>query len=141
MRLALLIITFLGVAFGETKASEFALRFGPPAPGNGGPNPTTLGPLDWQISYVTDKNTDFNLSLTGLLLGKRHDLPGKTYVTVGGGFVIAAFGVGPGVYSAFGADLLCGWVCFSTEFVQGLSYSAGTVLSPYALRIGASAWF
>jgi hypothetical protein len=122
-------------------ASQFAVRFGPPSAGNGGPNPITMTPVDWQFSYVTDADTDFNLSLTGLFVGKRHNIVKGVYVELGGGLGISAIGGGPAVFSSFGFDLPCGWLCLSGEFIQAVGYDSGAFFSPYALRLGVSKWF
>jgi hypothetical protein len=121
--------------------SNFALRVGPPSIGRGGPNPISLGLMDFQLAYMFSNTWETNLSVTGLFVGKRSTFSGGGYVTLGGGVALSGNGSGPAIYSAFGADLWCGWVCFSSEYIQAVGFYKSYVLSPYAVRIGVSKWF
>ncbi len=121
--------------------SAFTLRFGPPSAGNGGPNPLSIPPsgADVEASYVAKSGFETSLSVSpGILFGYRTNAGPGPYVSLGGGFVIDANGVGPGIYAGFGGDFWCGWVCFSAEVKQALGISEKHIVSPYALRVGAS---
>ncbi len=119
------------------------LRMGPASLGNGGSNPVGLPPhaQDLELSVVTAKNWEFNLGLPGLLAGVRSVSKWGGYVALGGGIVIGANGVGPGMYSAFGYDV--GWkvLKFNFEYKQALGITTGALISPYAVRIGVGLWF
>lgn len=123
-------------------AAGYALRFGPPAVGRGGPNPVGLPPstVDTELSFVTRKGFEADLSVTGLLFGYRAQSKWGGYVSTGGGVVLDANGAGPGLYSSFGMDLGCGWFCFSAEYMRAFGVSGKHTLLPYAVRIGAILW-
>lgn len=101
--------------------------------------------LDTELSYVSDKGFESSFAASpGLLFGQRSSSKKGPYVGAGGGLVINANGSGPGIYVSFGADIGCssgGGVCFHSEFKQAVGIGGGTLISPYALRIGASFWF
>ncbi len=118
----------------------YAFRLGPPSVGQGGPNPITFSPLEFQLQYLSPTNLETNVSFTGLFVGKRHTFQNKVYVSAGGGLALSANGGGFGVYTAFGADFFCGdKICMSAEYIKALGI-AGGIISPYAVRIGASLW-
>jgi hypothetical protein len=126
-------------------AGGFALRFGPPSVGSGGPNPVSIPPAgrDMGLSYVTDKGTEYNLAITGFSVASRHKTKWGGYSSLGAGFAFSANGGGIGPYGAFGIELGCGgWVgCFSAEFTQALGLGFGELASPTALRVGIMKWF
>lgn len=124
----------------QALAEGYAVRIGPPATGQGGPNPITFSPIELQLQYVTDGWTEYQLSLTGLTAGKRHRFSNGLYVSAGGGLIISGNGGGIGAYTAFGADLYCGRMCWSTEYIQAISLFQ-PITSPSAIRTGVSAWF
>jgi hypothetical protein len=128
---------------GSSLASEIAIRLGPPAIGVGGTNPVSIPPslLDAQFIYVTQRNLEFNVSVTGFYVGRREKINGGASVALGAGFVLDANGSGPGIYSAFTYDFWCGWVCASTEYLQGVGLTNSGVVSPYSWRLGVSRWF
>lgn len=121
-------------------AEGYAVRMGPPATGQGGPNPITFSPVEIQLQYVTDGWMEYQLSITGLTAGKRHRFSNGLYVSAGGGVIISGNGGGFGAYTAFGADLYCGTVCWSTEYMKAVALTS-PVTSPSAIRTGVSAWF
>lgn len=121
-------------------AGTFTVHVGPPAIGNGGPNPISIPPVrvvEYELQYCTDAGTEWNLAQTpGILVGSRTVFASSYYVSLGGGMVISANGTGPGVYSSIGANF--DW--FNLEFKQavGFDYDANQLISPYAIRIGAT---
>ena len=123
-------------------AAGYALRFGPPAVGRGGPNPVGLPPsvVDAQLSFVNRRGFEADLSVTGLFAGYRAQKKWGGYVTVGGGLVIDANGAGPGLMTAFGMDLGCGFMCFSMEYERAFGVGGARTLLPYAVRVGAILW-
>lgn len=141
---ALLCSLFLFTSAPAATASNFTLRIGPPNLGTGGSNPVGLPPsgLDYELGYTFQSGLEMNLAISpGLLVGYRNTLGPGVYTSFGGGILISANGVGPGVYAAFGADVWCGWVCFNIEYKQTAGITSGSMISPYALRIGVSTWF
>lgn len=121
--------------------TAYAFRLGPPSVGQGGPNPITFSPVEYQLQYLHSNNLEANASFTGLFLGKRHPFANGAYVSAGGGLVLSANGGGFGVYTAFGADFFCGTnVCMSAEYIKALGLASDGIVSPYAVRIGASLW-
>lgn len=119
------------------------LRMGPVSLGNGGSNPLGMPPnaQDLELGLVTANNWEFNLGLPGLLAGYRSVAKWGGYVATGGGIVIDANGVGPGMYAAFGYDV--GWKTFKVnfEYKQAIGITSAALISPYAVRIGAGLWF
>lgn len=119
-------------------AGTITVHVGPPAVGNGGPNPISIPPVrgvEYELQYCTDSGTEWNLAATpGVLVGGRSVFANKYYASLGGGFVLDANGSGPGVYSSIGANLE--W--FNIEFKQavGFDYETNQLISPYAIRIG-----
>lgn len=122
-------------------ASGIALRVGPPGVGRGGTNPITLGPTDWQFEYISESLLETHLSVTGLFVGRRFPFSNGFYVSMGGGLPLSANGGGLGIYTSFGADFFCGYVCMSAEYQQALGLAGSHLISPYALRLGVSIWF
>ena len=137
-----LVATALCLSSPIAQAGGYALRFGPPGVGRGGPNPVGLPPttLDGEISFATRSGFESNLSVTGVLLGYRAQTKWGGYVSTGGGMVLDANGAGPGLYSSFGMDVWCAWVCMSMEYQRGFGVSGKHTVLPYAVRLGAILW-
>jgi hypothetical protein len=110
--------------------------------GNGGPNPISIPPTalaQYEFGYVTDLRSEWSVGIVpGLFYGIRTKDTKGPYFGFGGGLVIGANGTGPGVYTAFGANLFCGSVCFVVDYRQALAITGDNLISPYALRIGVS---
>lgn len=119
-------------------AAGYAVRFGPPAVGRGGPNPVGLPPsaLDTELSFATRRGFEANLSVTGALFGYRSQAKWGGYVSTGGGIVLDANGSGPGLYSSFGMDL--GYA--SLEYQRAFGVSGKHTILPYAVRLGVILW-
>jgi hypothetical protein len=136
MLLFLSAITFLLKA--ETAyAGLWMIRLGPPSVGTGGSNPLGIPPgaADIELSHISSSNWETSISVVpGLLLGKRQDF-GNWYVTMGGGLVINANGVGLGPYSAFGWES-DGSFRYGIEYKQALGLTRDGLISPYAIRAG-----
>ena len=144
---ALGLVLGLGLAAAGTAfaagAGELSLRVGPPQVGSGGSNPLSLPPVnptEYELEYCTSNNFEMSLALTpGLLFGGRSRMASGVYVGAGGGLILDANGLGPGVYSALGYT----HGLFNIEMKQAIGYDTGKrkVLSPYALRMGISIFF
>ncbi|MEI6833088.1 MAG: hypothetical protein WCL28_03770 [bacterium] len=118
-------------------AGLWMLRFGPPSLGTGGANPLGLPPsaVDIELSHTSESNWETSFSIVpGLLLGKRQDF-GNCYVSMGGGLVISANGVGIGPYTAFGWES-DGSFRYGIEYKQALGVTGTGLISPYAIRAG-----
>jgi hypothetical protein len=140
--MSLRVVAFLALmAANHAFGSNLGLRLGPPSFGTGGPNPISFQAFDAQLSYTFDNMIDTSLSITGLFVGHRSVFPSGAYMSLGGGVALSANGAGPAIYSAFGADIWCGWICFSSEYLQAVGFYKNIVISPYALRLGVSTWF
>ena len=123
-------------------SKTLTIHVGPPSIGAGGSNPISIPPVqpaEYEIVYLTQNDREWTFGLVpGLLYGARfHQNP--FYVGLGGGLVISINGAGPGVYSSFGVNLGRS-IQFNFEFKKALSIdlSSSTMISPYALRMGAS---
>jgi hypothetical protein len=118
-------------------AGLWMIRLGPPSVGTGGSNPLGIPPgaSDIELSHISSSNWETSISVVpGLLLGKRQDF-GNWYVTMGGGLVINANGVGLGPYSAFGWES-DGSFRYGIEYKQALGLTGDGLISPYAIRAG-----
>jgi hypothetical protein len=121
----------------EATAGLWMIRFGPPSLGTGGSNPLGLPPsaVDTELSHTSSSNWETSFSISpGLLLGKRQDF-GNWYVSMGGGLIINANGVGLGPYTAFGWES-DGSFRYGLEYKQALGLSSLGLISPYAIRAG-----
>lgn len=119
------------------QAGLWIARFGPPSLGTGGSNPLGLPPsaVDVELSHISSSSWETSLSIVpGLLVGKRQDF-GNCYVTMGGGLIINANGVGPGPYTAFGWES-DGTFRYGIEYKQALGITGRGLISPYAIRAG-----
>ena len=123
--------------------SGFSFRLGPPSVGTGGSNPLTLPPdiSDVEFVYISSGGYETSLGIPGILFGKRAVTNWGGYIGVGGGFVLSAQGVGPGVYSSFGVDFRCGMFCWSMAYTQAIGVAGGHITNPYSLRFGVTVWF
>lgn len=133
----LLILTVLLVRPSTAYAGLWMIRLGPPSAGTGGSNPLGIPPgaADIELSHISSSNWETSISVVpGLLLGKRQDF-GNWYVTMGGGLVINANGVGLGPYSAFGWES-DGSFRYGIEYKQALGLTSDGLISPYAIRAG-----
>lgn len=126
-------------------SNGMTLNVGPLSGGQGGSNPLSIPPLnfaEYQFIYTTSQNSEFVVGIIpGVFYGIRSSEKGPFYASVGGGLVIDMNGVGVGVMSSAGANLFCSKVCLNVEYRHALAPSKGTLLSPYALRIGASTFW
>ena len=121
----------------QAMAGLWMIRFGPPSLGTGGANPLGLPPsaVDIELSHTSASNWETSFSIVpGLLLGKRQDF-GNYYVSMGGGLVINANGVGLGPYTAFGWESE-GSFRYGIEYKQALGIANSGLISPYAIRAG-----
>jgi hypothetical protein len=143
LRACLIPLLFLSPS--SVLAGGFALRFGPPAIGSGGPNPVSIPPdvRDMGLSFVTEKGVEYNMAATGLSIAARDKSKWGGYTSLGAGLSWSANGGGIGPYAAFGLERGCGgWIgCFSAEFSQSLGFGFGHIASPTALRLGIIKWF
>lgn len=123
-------------------ASSITAHIGPPALGSGGPNPLSIpptNPLDYEFIYLTDSKKEIVLGITpGIFYGMREEFQKGFYMSFGGGVVINQAGVGPGIYTAFGFEGFCSYACFNAEYKQALGIRKNSLISPYAIRLGAT---
>lgn len=137
----ILAILWLASSAPASAKTAYAFRLGPPSVGQGGPNPVTFSAVEYQLQYLHTNSLEANVSFTGFFLGKRHTFANQAYVSAGGGLALSANGSGFGVYTAFGADFFCGInLCMSAEYTKALGIVDSNIVSPYAVRIGASLW-
>jgi hypothetical protein len=88
-----------------------------------------------EISYLSSSNWETSISIVpGILYGKRQDF-NNFYLTLGGGLIIDANGVGIGPYSAFGWESE-GTFRYGIEYKQALGITGSGLISPYAIRFG-----
>ena len=122
------------------RAASLTLLLGPGNAGNGGSNPLGIPPgaTDIAIKYLSANNTETTVSIVpGILYGKRFD-EGNFYVSIGGGALISASGLGLGAYSSFGyvANTDAG-ISFTAEYTQTLGANGKGWTAPGAGRLGA----
>ncbi len=135
-------MTIAALGAGTVYGKSLTVHVGPPSVGAGGSNPLSLPPLnpvEYEVVYLTDAGREWSIGLVpGILYGGRFQ-QGIFYVGVGGGLVISANGGGPGIYSSFGLDA-GDRIKFNIEIKQALGIDLGStgIVSPYALRIGAT---
>lgn len=129
------------VASSTAIGGELDVHLGPPALGNGGTNPVSIppvNPVEYEVEYATNNDWETCIAIVpGIFVGHRNRLPAGLYVSTGGGLVLDANGVGPGVYAAAGLSVGKG-AKFNMEFKQAVGYNLGRagLISPYALRLG-----
>lgn len=124
---------------GQAFAGALTLRLGPPSLGNGGTNPVGIPPsvVDVDVTWLTESHFEMNFSVVpGLLFGHRMTHDSGLYLSLGGGLIISANGVGLGPYSGFGWEVGNERVRLNAEVKQTLGVSADGLISPYALRLG-----
>jgi hypothetical protein len=139
----LLVTATMGVCAAPSPATagEIIVHVGPPSVGQGGSNPLSvppINPIEYEFEWISPRGFEANIGITpGLLFGARSQTAGGLYVGAGGGLVISANGVGPGVYSSFGLNL-GKKVFFNAELKQaiGIALETSSIISPYALRVG-----
>lgn len=141
--IGILCVGILGT-LGSTLAhgKSLTVHVGPPSVGAGGSNPLSippLNPIEYEVVYLTDSGREWSFGIVpGILYGGRFQ-QGAFYVGIGGGLVISLNGAGPGAYSSFGLDI-GNDIKFNVEVKQaiGIDLSANGIVSPYAIRIGAT---
>jgi hypothetical protein len=144
------LVALLGTVAGAARradASSVTVHIGPPSVGKGGANPVSfppVNPIEYELVYVTDNDWEGNLGVTpGLLVGRRSEGAGGSYVSFGGGYVQSFNGGGPGIYSSLGIDTGGKVMKFNAEIKQAVGYdfAESLIVSPYAIRIGATVLF
>src|SRR5690606_18738505 len=146
LRKCLLTFLLVGLApFGEAAhASVLGVLMGPAGLGGGGSNPLGIPPGadDLMVTYVTDKKSEWTVSIApGIFYGTRQEFQ-RLYASIGGGLAINRNGAGPGMVSAFGFNLGDSWM-FNGEYRQAIGYnfSSSSLINVYSLRIGAAVRF
>lgn len=122
-------------------AGRVGALLGPPSLGQGGSNPVSippLSPLDWQLTYVTDTDREFMLSvIPGLFYGQRWR---KDQFSIGfaGGILISTNGVGVAVSQSLNWESKPFWESFrfEAEYRQVIGYTEIGAEFPYAIRVG-----
>lgn len=124
----------------QALAGGYGVRVGPPSIGVGHANPVVFTRItDYEFTYMNRGGFETSASIIGLLFGRRMAFSWGGTVSMGGGLVVDANGAGPGVYTAFGMDLVCLRVCVNIEYKQAMGFSKH-ILNPYAIRLGAIVW-
>ncbi len=140
--LALALSFFLAFSSQPTYGNGMTLNVGPLSGGQGGSNPLSIPPLnfaEYQLIYTTAQNSEFVLGLIpGIFYGVRTSERGPFYASLGAGLVIGYSGAGPGVMSSVGMNVFCSLVCLNLEFRQAIAPSGKSLISPFAVRIGAA---
>ncbi len=123
-----------------------SLKFGPPGAQNGHSNPLGIPPgiQDIEFTYINKCGFEGGASIVPrITFGARYRSGQFFYGSVGGGLLITANALGPGVYSAVGVNFVrTTSFNFEFEFKQGLGigqrYKNGNaqIISPYAFRFG-----
>lgn len=138
----MLLALFFSFFFSIVAKADITVHVGPPGLGRGGTNPLSLpplSPLEYEVVWINSLSQEYTFSISpGFFFGYRHGVWRALYLSGGGGLVINANGLGPGVYSALGYDFcISSFFCFNAEYKQalGISYEA-FFLSPYAIRLG-----
>lgn len=120
--------------------ADITVHVGPVAAGTGGSNPVSIPPiqlLEYEVVWINAKKREMTFGIVpGFLYGQRFPFSNGLYVSGGGGLVISANGIGPGVYAAAGFDGCGKTVCFNAEYKQALGISTQALIAPYAIRIG-----
>jgi hypothetical protein len=126
------------VAYG---GSSHSIKFGPHGGGNGGSNPIDIPPNFGQVeyTYVSDGGVETNIGvIPGILVGGRMER-GSWYLSLGGGLLLDANGVGFGVYNSFGyvTGSGPGWH-WNFEYKQSVAPDlvSGGLIAPSAARFG-----
>jgi hypothetical protein len=142
MKTRLLLVPFLAIAFAPNlQAGRLSALIGPPSLGQGGSNPVSIppiNPVDWQLHYVTDQDTEFLASvIPGLFYGKRWR---KNQFSLGfaGGLLISTNGAGVGFSQSLSWETQPFWTNwrFEAEYRQVIGYTEVGVEFPYAIRLG-----
>jgi hypothetical protein len=141
----------LGTSDGQdyNQTHGISLKLGPPGAQNGHSNPLSIPPgiQDIEVTYVHRCGIEGSVGLVpGVTGGLRYRAGKFLYGSAGGGVLLTANGIGPGVYSAIGATLARTWpVAFEVEFKQAMGIgfdSSGThLMFPYSFRIGAGVYW
>jgi hypothetical protein len=145
LRMIIFVCACYFASYSHAYGSQLTIHIGPPSPGMGGSNPISIPPInivDYELVYLTDSLREWTLGLIpGLFYGVRSTKDPGPYLSAGGGIVINANGVGPGVYGAVGLNAFCGdRFCFNLEYKQAIGI-AGGLISPYAIRLGVGIYF
>lgn len=137
------ILLILAISIGWTQSSfaSITIQLGPASVGNGGPNPLSIPPTslhEYEIIWLRKNHSEFSFSIfPGIFYGYRSIMKSGGYISLGGGIVSDANGLTMGIYNSFGIQK-CSFLCFNIEYKQALGLYGGTVLAPYAIRIGVS---
>lgn len=130
----------------EGFGSAFSFQTGATSIGSGGPNSLGVPPrsTDIGLTYITKSLLELNLNLMGITVGRRYYSKWGGILGLGGGMVLDANGLGPGITALFGYEFFRtkGGYALSLEYAPSLGLSfQGIIISPYIMRIGWSKWF
>jgi hypothetical protein len=125
------------------------VHFGPAGVQQGHTNPLGIPPqpTDVEVTYLHPSGVEFNVGLIpGITAGLRYRGGSYLYGSVGGGLILSAQGIGPGLYSAVGISFMRNWpVTIEAEFKQAAALAMGMgethITMPYAFRLGAGVYF
>lgn len=128
----------VGVTLPSLKAYSFSysLGIGPTSLGVGGSNPPSgIRAYEYQGLLLFDDHEFLFSVAPGIFWSKRSSTKGA-YISFGGGMVVDANGIGPGVNAGFGYNAFCEDQCLNIEFRKAIGFVSGHILAPYAVRIG-----
>ncbi|MCY4443923.1 MAG: hypothetical protein OXC44_03880 [Proteobacteria bacterium] len=108
---------FKGKAYGGLEGATIAT--GPISLGMGGANPPSLNNVEHQLTFIFP-HSEVVLALSpGIFYAWRSSLK-DAYLSIGGGLVTDAYGLGLGATIGFGYYLFCLGVCLSLEYRQAI---------------------
>ncbi len=131
------------VGHSQVHAEQLNVLIGPPSLGQGGSNPVSIppfNPVDWQLTYVTEEQHEWVVSLVpGLLFGQRFTYE-NLYAALGAGLLVTSSGLGLGVNHAYGYESkpFLGKFRYQIEYRQVIGVGRYGWQFPYSFRMGVS---
>jgi hypothetical protein len=119
------------VSYGFT----YSLGVGPVSLGNGGSNPPSLKPHEFQATVVFEKSELVFSVSPGIFYAWRSAKLGP-YFSLGPGIVLDANGMTMGGTAAFGYNMFCINQCLMMEFRKAIGFVSGHLIAPYTAKIG-----
>lgn len=122
-------------------AGRLSALLGPPSLGQGGSNPISVppaNPLDWQLSWLTDKDQEFMLSVIPGFFYSQRWRKDQFAIGFGGGLLISANGPGVGLSQSLHWESTPFWTNWrlEAEYRQVIGVTEIGAEFPYAIRFG-----